>query len=48
MQILPMLESAGLISQEKDPNDARKYLVYPTLPLTTSENNSEQDSGVSE
>lgn len=46
-QILPMLESAGLISQEKDPNDARKYLVYPTLPLTTSENNSEQDSGVS-
>lgn len=46
MQILPMLESAGLISQEKDPNDARKYLVYPTLPLTTSENNSEQDSGV--
>lgn len=47
-QILPMLESAGLISQEKDPNDARKYLVYPTLPLTTSENNSEQDSGVKE
>lgn len=47
MQILPMLESAGLISQEKDPNDARKYLVYPTLPLTTSEeNNSEKDSGV--
>lgn len=45
-QILPMLESAGLISQEKDPNDARKYLVYPTLPLTISENNSEQDSGV--
>ena len=45
-QILPMLESAGLISQEKDPNDARKYLVYPTLPLTTSQNNSEQDSGV--
>ncbi len=48
MQIIPMLESAGLISQEKDPNDARKYLVYPTLPLTISENNSEQDSGVSE
>lgn len=46
-QILPMLESAGLISQEKDPSDARKYLVYPTLPLTTSEeNNSEKDSGV--
>lgn len=45
-QILPMLESAGLISQERDPNDARKYLVYPTLSLTTSKNNSEQDSGV--
>ncbi|HLN18630.1 MAG TPA: hypothetical protein VK255_00485, partial [Patescibacteria group bacterium] len=41
-QILPMLESAGLISQEKDPMDARKYLVYPTQPLTIShENNSE-------
>ena len=45
-QILPMLESAGLISQEKDPTDNRKYLVYPTLPLTISENNSEQDCGV--
>ncbi len=46
-QILPMLESAGLISQEKDPSDARKYLIYPTLQLTTSEeNNSEQDCGV--
>jgi 5S rRNA maturation endonuclease (ribonuclease M5) len=46
-QILPMLESAGLISQEKDPTDARKYLIYPTLQLTTSpENNSEQDCGV--
>jgi len=30
-QILPMLESAGLISQEKDPSDARKFLIYPTL-----------------
>lgn len=48
-QILPMLESAGLISQEKDPNDARKYLIYPTLLLTTSEkNNSEQNSGANE
>jgi hypothetical protein len=46
-QILPMLESAGLISQEKDPMDARKYLVYPTQPLTISnENNSEQHTGV--
>lgn len=31
-QILPMLESAGLISQEKnDPKDSRKYLIYPTI-----------------
>lgn len=41
-QIIPMLESAGLISQEKDPNDARKYLIYPTPPLTTSEENNSE------
>lgn len=45
-QILPMLESAGLISQEKDPSDARKLLIYPTLSLTISENNSEDGGGV--
>jgi hypothetical protein len=36
-QILPMLETAGLITQEADPNDKRKILVYPTVPLTISE-----------
>ena len=36
-QILPMLESAGLIIQEKDPNDRRKLLIYPTTPLTISD-----------
>ncbi len=47
-QILPMLDNAGLISQEKDPDDKRKILVYPTEPLTISDdqNNSESDGGV--
>lgn len=29
-EILPMLESAGLIYQEPDPDDKRRMLVYPT------------------
>jgi len=29
-EILPALESAGLIIQEPDPNDRRRLLVYPT------------------
>ena len=29
-QILPMLESAGLIFQEADPRDKRRILIYPT------------------
>ena len=33
-QILPMLETAGLIEQEADPSDRRKMLVYPTAPFT--------------
>ncbi|MFQ5861489.1 MAG: DUF3854 domain-containing protein [Candidatus Brocadiales bacterium] len=36
-QILPMLEVAGLITQEQDPSDKRKTLVYPTVPLTISD-----------
>jgi hypothetical protein len=41
-QILPMLETAGLITQEADPNDKRKILVCPTvlLPISESERNS--------
>lgn len=31
-QILPMLEQAGLIVQEKDKDDARKMLIFPTEP----------------
>jgi hypothetical protein len=47
-QILPMLETAGLIMQEADPNDKRKFLIYPTTQLTVSnqKNNSELDGGV--
>ena len=29
MQILPMLETAGLIVQEQDQNDKRKMLIFP-------------------
>jgi len=47
-QILPMLEASGLIIQEPDRNDKRKVLIYPTTPLTISDdqNNSEVDGGV--
>lgn len=47
-QILPILEMSGLISQEADPNDKRKILIYPTTLLTISdkENNSELDGGL--
>lgn len=46
-QIIPMLENAGLITQEPDPNDKRKMLIYPTSLLTISDkqNNSELDGG---
>ena len=30
-QILPMLEAAGLITQDKDPNDKRNILIFPQL-----------------
>jgi len=47
-QIIPMLETAGLIMQEQDPNDKRKMLIYPTASLTISKekNNSELRGGV--
>jgi hypothetical protein len=49
-QIIPMLESAGLIYQKPDPNDRRKMLIYPTTPLTIfkKQNNSELGGGVNE
>lgn len=47
-QILPMLETAGLIIQEADTGDKRKILIYPTTLLTISgdQNNSELQGGV--
>lgn len=36
-QILPMLETAGLITQEQDPDNKRRMLIYPTTELTVSE-----------
>lgn len=48
-QILPMLETAGLISQEADKNDKRKILVYPTvltIKSTSEKNNSVTEGGV--
>jgi hypothetical protein len=49
-QIVPMLELAGLIYQEADPNDRRKILIYPTTELTVSyeKNNRELDGGVTD
>ena len=47
-QIIPMLETAGLVTQEADPSDKRKMLIYPTTQLNISEvkNNSELEGGV--
>jgi hypothetical protein len=49
-QILPMLENAGLIRQEPDPEDRRKVLIYPnptsSLTIPDVKNNSESDGGV--
>ena len=50
-QILPMLETAGLIMQEQDANDKRKMLIYPSLLQQIStdaapEGNSETEGGV--
>jgi hypothetical protein len=50
-QILPMLETAGLIIQEQDMSDKRKVLIYPSLLLQVStlppdERNSETEGGV--
>ena len=47
-QILPMLETAGLIVQEQDPNDKRKMMIFPSsmYQLSGVKRNSEMDSGV--
>lgn len=37
-EILPALQTAGLIIEEQNPDDRRKTLVYPTPQLTISQN----------
>ncbi|MFC1727611.1 hypothetical protein ACFL0Y_03760, partial [Patescibacteria group bacterium] len=44
-QIIPPLEASGLITQEPDPNDKRRTLVYPTTPLTISQARKYSESG---
>jgi DNA primase len=43
-QILPMLETTGLIIQEQDQKDKRKILIYPTTQI--HKNNGENEGGV--
>ena len=38
-QIIPMLETAGLIMKEQDPSDKRKMLIYPTTPVIKIDKN---------
>jgi hypothetical protein len=47
-QILPMLETAGLIIQEQDKNDKRKFLIFPAseIQLLNDKKNSETGGGV--
>ncbi len=47
-QILPMLETAGLIVQEQDPSDKRKMMIFPSSLYQLSEvkRNSETGGGV--
>ena len=44
-QIIPMLETSGLITQEPDPSDRRKMLVHPTNQI---KRNSESGGGVNQ
>ncbi len=46
-QIIPMLETSGLITQEADSMDKRKMLIFPTTQnVKNVDNNSELGSGV--
>ena len=49
-QILPMLETAGLIVQEQDPSDKRKIMIFPSSLYhhSPSPNNSETNGGVND
>lgn len=50
MQILPMLETAGLITQEQDQGDKRKILIFPVIAASNEEvgRNGETGGGVSD
>lgn len=47
-QILPMLETAGLIEQEQDKDDKRKMMIFPAsqFQLSDVKENSETEGGV--
>ena len=45
-QLLPMLETAGLINQEPDPNDKRRMLIYPTNMLESNASDGARNSDV--
>lgn len=47
-QIIPVLETSGLIYQEQDPNDKRKILIHPTTLYGPAQvqNNSDEECGV--
>ncbi len=46
-QIIPILETSGLIYQEQDPNDKRKILISPsTFFGAQTQNNSDDECGV--
>ncbi len=47
--IIPALEISGLVQLEQDPNDKRKKLVYPTMPLNISDKiNNKPEGGVND
>lgn len=45
LEIIPMLENAGLIYQEEDKDDRRKRLIYPTTSSTISSNQNNSVNG---
>lgn len=46
-QVLPVLENSGLISQEPDPDDKRRMLIYPVAGISQGDEKcSELDGGV--
>lgn len=47
-QIIPVLETSGLIYQEQDPSDRRKVLIFPStlIGLAQPQNNSDEECGV--